>query len=233
MSGIAPLFASAPRMVIKVNGTDIGYAIGLNMNVSIDVQPIKAIGYFGPVSLEPTMYNPVSGTFRLIRLLNKNFVNTQVTAAKSARSGNSLIGKAAPEYPETQAALYSKDGETGNITGTNTTAATNRFALHRHLDPETVLISKTFDIEIYLHLPTEDTIKVANDKGVRAEVKGTLVPRPFLYIRDCRVISADGELSPGRLFEEPLSFQGLVAVNARFDSGYQEQVDSAITDGVV
>lgn len=66
--GIRPLFSSAPRCKIYISGITVAYAIGFNFNLSVEVQPVMTIGSYGPVSLEPTMYNTVTGTIQIVRL---------------------------------------------------------------------------------------------------------------------------------------------------------------------
>jgi hypothetical protein len=212
MSNILPLFAAAPRLKIKVNGVDIAYAVGLNMNVSIDVVPVKILGQFEIASLEPSMYNPVTGTFRVIRLLNPATQTAMKTASESGRT--SLLGATTVLNPSV----------------TNTAASSSVLSqsfLHRHLDPTKVLISQTFDIELFLKIP-----KMTLTGNSVSAYTGDL-EESFLKILDCRVVGMDGEIAPGRLLEEPLSFQGLLAINAGLGSIGAEGLDSAVKDGKI
>jgi hypothetical protein len=212
MSNILPLFAAAPRLKIKVNGVDIAYAVGLNMNVSIDVVPVKILGQFEIASLEPSMYNPVTGTFRVIRLLNPATQTAMKTAAEGGRT--SLLGATTVLNPSV----------------TNTAASSSVLSqsfLHRHLDPTKVLISQTFDIELFLKIPK---MTVNQSTNTVSAYTGDL-EESFLKILDCRVVGMDGEIAPGRLLEEPLSFQGLLAINAGLGSIGAEGLDSIVKDG--
>lgn len=212
MSKILPLFAAAPRLKIKVNGTDIAYAIGLNMNVSIDVVPVKILGQFEIAALEPTAYNPVTGTFRVIRLLNPSSQAAIKAAAESGRTN--LLGSTTTIEP----AISNASGSSSVL---------SQSYLHRHLDPTKVLISQTFDIELFLKLP-----KMTFENGIVKTYTGD-EEESFIKIQDCRVVGMDGEIAPGRLLEEPLSFQGLLAINSGLGSGAKEGLDSVIKDNVV
>jgi hypothetical protein len=214
MSKVLPLFAAAPRLKIKVNDIDIAYAIGLNMNVSIDVVPVKILGQFEIASLEPTAYNPVTGTFRVIRLLNPT---SRAEIKKAADTGKTkLLGTGATLAPAVEDAVAS-----------SSSSVLSQSYLHRHLDPTKVLISQTFDIELYLKIP-----KMTLVGGVVTAYTGD-VEESFIKLQDCRVVGMDGEIAPGRLLEEPLSFQGLLAVNSSLGSGAKEGLDSVIKDNAI
>jgi hypothetical protein len=212
MSKILPLFAAAPRLVIKVNGQKIAYAVGLNMSVSVDIVPVKILGQYEIASLEPAAYNPVTGTFRVIRLLKSSTQKNITDAAKTSES--SLVSNPDKIAP----AITSSDD--------NTSVLSQSF-LHRHLDPRKVLISQTFDIELYLKIP-----QMTMGSGVNANMVDAYtgdLEEPFLRLQDCRIVGMDGEIAPGRLLEEPLSFQGLLAVNSSMS--VKESLDSALIDG--
>jgi len=211
MSKVLPLFAAAPRLKIKVNGTDIAYAIGLNMNVSVDVVPVKILGQFEIAALEPTAYNPVSGTFRVIRLLHPSSQTQITTAAETGRTN--LLGGAKLEPAIANA--------------TSSSSVLSQSYLHRHLDPTKVLVSQTFDIELYLKIP-----KMTIVDGIVQSYDGD-EEESFIKLQDCRVVGMDGEIAPGRLLEEPLSFQGLIAINSGLGSGATEGLDSVIKDNVI
>lgn len=210
MSKILPLFAAAPRLKIKINGVDIAYAIGLNMNVSVDIVPVKILGQYEIASLEPSAYNPVTGTFRVIRLLNPK---TQDNIKLSAENGRTaLLGK------NTQLA--------SSIANTSSSSSVlSQSYLHRHLDPTKILISQSFDIELFLKIP-----KMTLENGMVKTYDGDL-EESFIKIQDCRIVGMDGEIAPGRLLEEPLAFQGLLAINSGLGTAGAEALDSAVRDG--
>lgn len=213
MSKVLPLFAAAPRLVIYVNTVPIAYAVGLNMSVSVDIIPVKILGQFEIASLEPAAYNPVTGTFRVIRLLKSSTQSNLTSAAQKSES--SLVGGKGDAV--LSPSITSSDDKTSVL---------NQAFLHRHLDPSQVLISQTFDIEMKLKIPK---MTVGTDNMVDAYTGDA--EESFLRIQDCRIVGMDGEIAPGRLLEEPLSFQGLLAVNSGLS--VSEKLDSALVDGRV
>ena len=217
MAGKKPLFVSAPRLVIGIrdennNFIKIAYAIGLSVNVSTTVQPVYVIGDFGPVSYEPTMYNPVTGSFQIVRLQSKNFKDKRVTNAKALYSQSQIINK------DTIAASV-PDVDNNIITQAN---------LFKHLNPAEVLMSASFDIEIYFningygHAVSSTTVKNFNDNVPAAANDPKLFK--FMTLKDCRVTSRNVNLAQGQFVNEPLNFMGLLAVQAG------EKLDSAILE---
>jgi len=228
MSGVLPMFASAPRCEVRINDIPIAYAIGLSLNVSVDVIPIKILGQFKIKSLEPTMYNPVTGTFRVIRLTSKDLMAQHKALAAAAKPD--LVGA----DTTIKASVEDVDLSSGQ-------SILAQQQLHRHLDPERVLLSQTFDLNIYMKTPifeynaAERAVKGVSpgvdSNGRPVSAAGTdFASTAFMTIQDCRIVSMDGELAPGRLFEEPLAFQGLLVVNNALPSDLQESLDSSIKD---
>ena len=226
MSKVLPMFASAPRCEVRINDIPIAYAIGLSLNVSVDVIPIKVLGQFKVKSLEPTMYNPVTGTFRVIRLTSKDLMSKHKTLA--AQNKADIVGASTT----IKASVEDSDLSSGH-------SVLGQDYLHRHLDPERVLLSQTFDLNIYMKTPVFETQNgVVFSEGPAVDSKGApilgqstdLVATQFMTIQDCRIVSMDGEIAPGRLLEEPLAFQGLLVINSALADALQERLDSTIKD---
>lgn len=215
MSGILPLFMSAPRCFIKVNETKIAWAIGLSFQVTLDITPVKVLGAFGIQSLEPTAYNPISGTFRIFRLMPQ-YQKTGATPSPAINTtvlNSGLVGVTATT-PGSVAATSSIASSDASFTVQKT--------LDMHIDPTQVLLSQSFDIDVELVQPS-----VTLDKDGKAVATSDSVS--FLTLKDCRIISRDVEIAPGRLIEEPLSFQGLLVVNTGLaDESLWQQTDSAV-----
>jgi hypothetical protein len=138
MANILPLFNSAPRMKLRLNGKTLAYAIGFNVGVSIDVQPVSIIGSHQPVALEPLMYNVVSGTLQIVRLFSNR------TSAKAVADAN----------PNAQITAKASVIEEANSDNSNNPLA--RSELYKHLDPRQVLASRSFDIDLYVRVPKTD-----------------------------------------------------------------------------
>lgn len=187
MSGIKPLFASAPRLKLKLNGQDIAFAVGLSVNISIELRPVQVIGKFGAVSIEPTMYNIVSGTMQIVKLNNKDAIDPAISAVAGA-----TLNKSATE-DATGAVITSLDDAVSDESSNSIASYSN---ILTHLDPTKVLVSETFDIQIYMKVPDET---------------GELIELPWFSIYDVRLASRNANISMGQLVNEPVNFQGLWA----------------------
>jgi len=207
MSDIMPLFATAPRLKIRIQESLVAYAVGFNIAVSVDVQPIFVIGSYAPVSLEPTLYNTVTGTMQIVRLLSK-----ETLAKKAARHQGGAL------------AFTGVDGNelTGSApdTGSGSNSPLEQKELFKHIDPEKLLLSRSFNTDIYM--------KVPNDTHTG------LVEKSWMKIVDCRITSRNTNIAMGQLVNEPVSFQGLLATPSRSDDdkfsldGFVGQKDTSV-----
>lgn len=192
--GIKALFATAPRIKVRVDNQVLAYGIGLNINVSVDVQPIYVLGQYHPVSLEPTMYNVVTGTIQIMRL------TTQKTQAN--RNNNSVgfvgaTGKSAASFSGGIEGIISP-----RATGAEATnEPTSRQKLYQHIDPRTILFSEAFGIDLYMKLIDPNATQTAPK----------FVEKIWLSIKDCRITSKNTNISMGQIINTPLNFQGLMA----------------------
>lgn len=224
MAGRLPLFASAPRAVISVSDggveTQIAYAVGLSMNVRVNVEPVKILGQFAIQSLEPLQYVPVEGTFQIVRLLSKENQDASSASAKANASSlisaaqNATIGPAVPNQSSTSSSVLAQA------------------SLHRHLNPATILASQSFDVIIKLKVPVFDAAGVYQGVDANGNFDATKADtaEAFLKLVDCRVQNMSATISANKLFTEPLDFIGLLAVNQALGTN-QEQADNGVTDG--
>ena len=215
MSGIKPLFVSAPRLVIRFNSTNVAYAVGISIDVSVDVKPVFTLGNFGALSYEPTMYQPVRGSMQLLKLIPQ---------AKPGADNASEAGAAAADLKSN---LSSADAKLLFQTGAQapynaSDAGWNALAAQakndnsllkvdntfRHLDPTTVLLSSSFDITMFLN------------------VDHTLPTVQFMNITDCRLTGRSISMSMGQLLAEPVTFEGLLAQSSGFSA------DNHFKDGI-
>ena len=191
--GMKPLFNSAPRIKLRIGDKTIAFAIGLNLSVSVDIVPIQVMGQFGPVSLEPTMYQPVTGTLQIQKLLSskgrQNLKDTVEGVGNQEFTQYSVL-------PETETPTLLDES---NWTASNT--------IYTHLDPTKVLASETFTIDLYLSVPTLEKKQNA-DKQVFYST--SFEEKPWMRVSDVRLISRNVNISLGQIVNEPVSFQGLL-----------------------
>lgn len=219
MANKLPLFASAPRAVIIIDGTTVAYAVGLSLNASVNIQEVRILGEFAVQSLEPTAYLPVSGSFQIVRILDDATISDQKTSAAALNS--KLAGD------PTDTTTVDKVAAHNSTQGANGGNDFGQEELFRQLDPRTTLFSKSFDIEIKLKVPTTTQLSDLST----AQTDG-LTNVGFLEVKDCRLSSASMNVAPNQLLTQSLEFQGLLLVQKdRGEDGVEESIDATVPDG--
>lgn len=212
MSNLQPLFASAPRIKLYINNQVVAYAIGFNFNVSVDVQPVFVLGKFAPVSLEPTMYNTVTGTLQIVRLKS-----VDLKAAANTQSGKTDASQPITTGGITDAEkLANAAGGSSAAGGSNTPISQSE--LFRHITPSQLLLSQAFDMQLFMKVPKAAAAAVPGSStatAVPAVLANTQLQEvPWMNIQSCRITSRNTNISMGQLVNEPLNFQGLLATHS-------------------
>jgi hypothetical protein len=214
MSGIKPLFVSAPRLVIRFNDTNVAYAVGISIDVSVDVKPVFTLGNFGALSYEPTMYQPVRGSMQLLKLIpqaNPGAGSPSEAGAAAATLGSDLSAGAGVPFQTGAQAPYNASDAGWNALAAQAKSDNSLLKVDntfRHLDPTTVLLSSSFDITMFLN------------------VDHTLPTIQFMNITDCRLTGRSISMSMGQLLAEPVTFEGLLAQSSGFSA------DNLFKDGI-
>jgi hypothetical protein len=207
MSGKLPLFASAPLCTIEIKEgasyTKIAYAVGLNLNVGISLQEIRVLGQFEVESIEPVAMMPVTGSFQVIRLLKESTreANRKATATDKE---NSLV-RLKDEVKDVKGLAKDAVIPESVLSEKGAGALTGSTELAKHLDPRTILLSKSFDIKINMKVPS---VKVGAEWKQGTEVV-------FMEVLDCRLSGASANITPSALLTESVEFQGLLAVRTK------------------
>lgn len=79
--------------------------------------------------------------------------------------------------------------------------------LASHLDPELVLLSQTFDLDVMVSTILENTSKDATESQKGADVE-------LLKIYDCRLTSHSNAITVGQALNDTLSFEGLLVLDS-------------------
>lgn len=198
MADFLPSFVTAPRLRLKVGDNVMAYAIGFDIRFGVSVQPVVPIGEFKPVALEPVMIGPVGGTMQIVRLLSKDTQGNQL-----ALSPDGTVTTAANQQanPQTQS---------GNTAGSqNSNSLLEQKNLFRMLDPGQILMSTTFDVDVYMWRPVQgDGTSDITDLAQLPTAK--LTTKLWMSIKNCRITSRNTNIAMGQLVNEPLNFQGLL-----------------------
>lgn len=221
MADKLPLFAAAPLCKIIISGTEIAYAVGLSVNVGINLQEIRVLGQYEVESIEPLAMMPVTGSFQVIRLLTPK---TRTDTTTLAASETNTLVRTAGEIKDVKG--LSKDAviESSVPSDNGSGALTGSSELAKHLDPRTILLSTSFDIIIKMKTPSVK-VKVGD---VESWTEGSHTT--FMVIKDCRLSGASASISPGALLTESVEFQGLLAVRYKGEESVIESSGISIND---
>ena len=218
MAAQTPFFMSGPRLLLKIDGVKVAYAVGLDLRVSRNVQIVNTLGSFASVAIQATMYNGVSGSMQIVRLLDSDSRTKMVEAATAGKDPARKDGLKSEPDP----ALTGISGAVTGGAGTANSLVTATENLKKHLDPASVLASSTFDIEVWQMYPTTDTVA---DKGASLNNKGILVKH--FTVQNCRLNSRSASISAGQLLTESFSFTGTLLVSEDRAEGGRDESDSS------
>lgn len=235
MAGQTPFFMSGPRLKIKVDGQTIAYAVGLDLRVSRNVQIVNVLGSYASVALQATAYNGVSGSMQIVRLMDKASAKSNIDAFKAAttKDTENWTGVSSLTGVASNSSIVK-----GNATSNSVISASEN--LIRHLDPESVLASSTFDIEVWQMYPTETVLQTVAtpekpsepilDKDSNQQRAGGLNNSGVLVkhftIQNCRLNSRSASISAGQLLTESFSFTGTLLVSDDRHGGETEASDA-------
>lgn len=216
MAAQTPFFMSGPRLLLKIDGVKVAYAVGLDLRVSRNVQIVNTLGSFASVAIQATMYNGVSGSMQIVRLIDSESRTSQETNATAAGKQNAT--PALLSLPEP--ALTGISGNTTGGAGTANSLVTATENLKKHLDPASVLASSTFDIEVWQMYPTTDTVAGTDSK---LNNQGVLVKH--FTVQNCRLNSRSASISAGQLLTESFSFTGTLLVSEDRNGAARDESD--------
>lgn len=167
MAGLIPSFASGSTLVIRVGDRQVAYATSLSFVDDVSHAPIGGIGSYSYDALEPTQYI-ARGSFTIQRYAGSaHGANSDLGTTQSNLAPNPARSAAnGPNNPDGNSMLY---GSQFNPTG--------------------LLLSKTFDINVYEKL-----------------TKDTLAPVALFTIRNCRMTGYSIGFTPGQTVSENISF---------------------------
>jgi len=210
MAGKLPLFASAPLCKIDIDtgsgAKTIAYAVGLSVNVSVNLQEVRVLGQYEVEAIEPLAMMPVTGSFQVIRLMTDTTRGALLATAKADPEKYPLVRTEGDTLSANTPSGIKNDSDIKNgklATDLGAGALTGSDELAKHLDPRTILLSKSFDITVKMKTPA-----AKNEQGNWTE--GALTT--FMVLKDCRLSGASASLTPGALLTESVEFQGLLAV---------------------
>jgi hypothetical protein len=198
----SPLFATAPRIKLYVDQKLVAYALGLNISVNVEVRPIYVFGSYRPITLERTMLSVITGTLQVQRLITASVAAELTATATDAANTLDRVSSAVGGSPAAKTAFTDVTGT--ELAGSNpgsgiSNAILNQNSLFRHLDPDSILLSRTFDIQVNMKVPD-----VANN---------ALTEVGWLQVQKVRFTGRNANISLGQIVNVPMNFRGLLATH--------------------
>lgn len=199
MSKQIPFFMSGPRLVLRMDGFVMAFAVGLDITVSRNIQTIYQFGQVSPVANQATLYNGVTGSMQIIKMIDPSVIADKKAIALNTQGvGPNLVNSIdSPTVIDGTAAAPAATFSTANKVDNNSAFAKSQ-TLRDQLDPERVLLSSTFDIEVWQTYPD------STGNG--------FTPVKHFTIQNCRLNSRGSTISPGSLTNESIGFVGTLLV---------------------
>ena len=174
MPGMQQAFITGANAKIKLFNKTMAYATDVSYNVTVQTIPIESMGKYEVHANEPVGYS-VDGTFSVIRYTYK----AQLSRVQDASlTGNSPVW-----------------------IGNNAAGADNAFD---HLNPQGILVSKTFDLEIYQKIAV-GTAAVGTATG-NANAADDI---PVTRVRYCRLTRRGMSLNKRGVMVDNYAFVGI------------------------
>jgi hypothetical protein len=171
MANMTNTILSGSMLVIKVGKLDFAYAQSLNFSERMNTQPVGGVGSYSYQTLEPLQYM-ASGSMVITRYSKKLIAG--IVGSEETKIGN---------LPKSQISSEN-DG--------------NSLLDRTQFNPLNLLISSTFDIDVYLK---------ATLTGATALVNATGYSEQLLYrIKDCRLTNYSMSFAPGQVLNETVQY---------------------------
>jgi hypothetical protein len=166
MAGLVSSFLNGSNLVIKIGTTTVAFAQGISMSDDIGHVPIGGIGSFGYSAIEPLQYS-ARGNLQILRYSNKTL------AGRNTETSASIPARVTPNKDN-----VSQDGNS---------------MLHRvHFNPRKLILSRTFNIDIYE--------RVGTGSVVNTDLKLSYT------LEDCRLTSYSMTFTPNQAISEQVGF---------------------------
>lgn len=163
MAGQIPSFLNGANMIIRIGEIKVAFAQSMSFSRNVSHTAVMGIGAYDVLALEPTGF-AASGSMQILRWTDEML---KARAAHRATLPKNL--EATTDQP---------------------TLIGNSIVDKSALNPAELLLSQSFDIELYERDPENKT-------------EGTLI----FVLRDCRISNYNFNFVPGELLIENVSFQ--------------------------
>lgn len=175
MSGMIPSFLSSAKLVIKIGNQTMAYGTNLAFSDRMNTAPVAGIGSYNSDAIEPLQYS-ASGSFTITLYSQGAFDALKDAALRPSRSVNHTVAQKG-------------SGDTTALRNGNSFLNANSFS------PANLMISRTFDIDVYERVGT----------GAATNADWLLTYK----VEDVRLTSYSMAFTPGSLVQETVGFMCL------------------------
>lgn len=186
MAGQLNSFLTGGSCAIRIGDVRIAYAQNLSISTRMDHTAVYGVGSYGPHALEPVNHG-VNFSFQIVRYSDAILTGDTEAGTPNRTASNSSL-------PDNMGATQSDGNRDGNSLIDSTA-----------FNPQLLLLSTTFDIEVYER--NFDT----NQLGV----EGNLI----YLVKDCRLRNYSFNFAPGQLLIENVSGIGRYLTDAEEELG--------------
>lgn len=166
MAGQLPSFVTGATVVIRIGDTRIAYCQNLRLSARMDTQSVFGIGSSSAHALEPIMHS-ANFSMQILRYTN------------GMKKLGDTVNRTANTLPENV-----KQGQNASQDGNSIINST-------FMNPQLLLLSATFDIDVYER----------NFEGSALGVEG----QKIFTLKDCRIANYSFSFAPGELLIENVS----------------------------
>lgn len=193
-----PTFQSGSKFVIYVDGKELAHVQNLSMSDDMMLAAVGGIGSYSMHATEPLGY-AARGSMTITTWSSLSHIADKMPSAASLKSGEFTA-----HSPNAALATLAnqRDG--------------NSFMLHAAFNPFYLLVSSSFDINVY------GKIDVGNGASSIGLVEGVNQNEaPNYVIRGCRLASYNMGFSPGSILNESVSFLALAIEDGTTETSKQ------------
>jgi hypothetical protein len=182
MAGQLPSFVNGSAVLIKVGDVYVAYCQDLRFSRNMANMPVRGIGSYSVHALEPVDYS-ASGQMSIMRYTSKAIAGGEGAPVRN-EAGSGLL-------PDNLAGV-SLDTSSDKTIGRDGNSILAPYAF----DPRRMLLSATFNIEVY---------ERKSDAANIGELSGTTGELLYTF-EDCRLTNYSFSFAPGQMLTENVSF---------------------------
>lgn len=229
-----PAYNAGSRCVMKIGGVEIAYITGISASINMSVVPITPIGRYGPLMYEKTMLNPVTGTLQMNKIMPQAVIKNAIEKSQVLATKDRILDTTLIKHQS-----FDANGKLGEVGAANSTpfgaldgnGPLSQAALYRHMSADEILLSRSFDVDLYLKVPksSSDVVKsILDNDRTNDLVNAVHVPTEnanddlldeilWRSFKNCRITSRSENVSTGSLLNATLSWMGIYVTDYRAD----------------